>query len=214
VSLTYVSEVPQAADSTAVETPPRELKRQATRDKLMVAALVEFRREGVAGAQIEKIVRAAGVARGTFYLHFPTREHVLLELLMDYQRQVAGQLDPSSRAEPRAFLRQVVHAMVECLSREDRELLREMFVAVFRHTAELADKEIELVMVLTAYLEEAGNRGLVRSELEAYETVTMLLPGLFGVMMLDEHEGNSLEALTRRLYRVVDVFAAGLAPPA
>jgi hypothetical protein len=54
----------------------------------------------------------------------------------------------------------------------------------------------------------------VRSGLEAYETVTMLLAGLFGVMMLDEHEGNSLGDLTRRLYRAVDVFAAGLAPPA
>ena len=27
------------------------------------------------------IVRAAGVARGTFYLHFPTKDHVLMELL-------------------------------------------------------------------------------------------------------------------------------------
>ena len=43
-------------------------------------AVDEFRREGFARAQVDRIVAAAGVARGTVYFHFPSKEHVLLEL--------------------------------------------------------------------------------------------------------------------------------------
>src|ERR1700747_1676263 len=58
----------------------RDKQREDTRNRLFEAALAEFRRVGFANAQIDDIVRAAGVARGTFYFHFPTKEHVLVEL--------------------------------------------------------------------------------------------------------------------------------------
>ena len=35
---------------------------------------------GMAGADVSAIVAAAGVAHGTFFFHFPSKEHVLLEL--------------------------------------------------------------------------------------------------------------------------------------
>jgi len=34
----------------------------------------------MAGADVNAIVTAAGVAHGTFFFHFPSKEHVLLEL--------------------------------------------------------------------------------------------------------------------------------------
>lgn len=43
------------------------------------AAVAEIGRSGLAGADVSAIVAAAGVARGTFYFHFPTKEHVVVE---------------------------------------------------------------------------------------------------------------------------------------
>src|SRR5689334_16472472 len=58
----------------------RETRRMQTRERLMGAAVAEFKRSGVAAADVASIVGAAGVAHGTFFFHFPTKEHVLLEL--------------------------------------------------------------------------------------------------------------------------------------
>src|SRR6201999_1027609 len=58
----------------------RETKRLQTRERLMGAAIAEFKRSGIADADVGAIVTAAGVAHGTFFFHFPTKEHVLLEL--------------------------------------------------------------------------------------------------------------------------------------
>ncbi len=58
----------------------REVKRQETRQRVYAAAVAEFRRAGMAAADVAVIAREAGVARGTFYFHFPTKEHVLAEL--------------------------------------------------------------------------------------------------------------------------------------
>ena len=59
----------------------REAQRRKTRARVLDAAIVEFQRAGAHSADINAIVEAAGVARSTFYFHFPTKEHVLLELI-------------------------------------------------------------------------------------------------------------------------------------
>src|SRR3954453_14731023 len=70
----------------------REAKRLQTRERLMGAAVAEFKRSGLAAADIGAIVTAAGVAHGTFFFHFPTKEHVLLELERREEERIAKQL--------------------------------------------------------------------------------------------------------------------------
>src|SRR4029078_4895388 len=58
----------------------RDARRLQTRERILGAAIVEFKRAGMSGADVHAIVAAAGVAHGTFFFHFPSKEHVLLEL--------------------------------------------------------------------------------------------------------------------------------------
>src|SRR3954453_11780080 len=58
----------------------RAMRRLQTRERILGAAVAEFARSGMAGADVGAIVAAAGVAHGTFFFHFPSKEHVLLEL--------------------------------------------------------------------------------------------------------------------------------------
>src|SRR6201995_241773 len=69
----------------------REAKRLQTRERLMGAAIAEFTRTGMAEADVRAIVAAAGVAHGTFFFHFPTKEHVLLELEHREEVRIAKQ---------------------------------------------------------------------------------------------------------------------------
>jgi AcrR family transcriptional regulator len=58
-----------------------------------------IKRSGRAGADVSAIVAAAGVARGTFYFHFPTKEHVVVEL----ERNEEAASSPSSTRRIRLF---------------------------------------------------------------------------------------------------------------
>jgi len=71
----------------------REAQRIATRERLFTAAVAEFKRSGVAAADVAVVVEAAGVAHGTFFFHFPTKEHVVAELGQREEIRLAGELD-------------------------------------------------------------------------------------------------------------------------
>ena len=57
----------------------------------MGAAVAEFKRAGMTEADVSSIVTAAGVAHGTFFFHFPTKEHVLLELERREEERIVKQ---------------------------------------------------------------------------------------------------------------------------
>lgn len=56
---------------TKVGPKARELRGLQTRERLLGAAAIEFARAGM--ADVRAIVSAAGVAQGTFFFHFPTK---------------------------------------------------------------------------------------------------------------------------------------------
>jgi AcrR family transcriptional regulator len=62
---------------SAVKQRPRTKPPEARRDDLMNAAQALFIENGVAATTIDQITAAADVAKGTFYLHFGSKEDVL-----------------------------------------------------------------------------------------------------------------------------------------
>src|SRR3982751_4236190 len=78
----------------------RDARRLQTRERVLGAAIVEFRRAGMSGADVHAIVAAAGVAHGTFFFHFPSKEHVLLELESREEERIAKQLDRYVQGAP------------------------------------------------------------------------------------------------------------------
>lgn len=67
----------------------RRLQQAATRQRLIDAARQLFFDLGYATVTIDKITKAAGTGRATFYLHFPKKSDVLLALWKDEQQRVA-----------------------------------------------------------------------------------------------------------------------------
>ena len=56
------------------ETTDRSARRDVRSRELVDAALAVFSTKGVAAASVDDVVRAAGVAKGTFYLYFATKD--------------------------------------------------------------------------------------------------------------------------------------------
>ena len=198
------------ASSSVVTYPHRTRRRLETRDRVFTAALHEFRRTGVVAAQIEDIVKAADVARGTFYLHFPTKDHVLMELLRRKQTAIAAHLRATKAASARGFLRRVVDLMLDDAQREDPALWHELFAVIARHAAEMRSQASALVEVLAGFFATAQARGEVRADVTAFDLTAVFLPGVYGLLQMKLHD--PVPELRTALHRVVDIFVRGIAP--
>jgi AcrR family transcriptional regulator len=106
--------------STAAETHSENRRRRNPEERpqqILAAALEEFGESGLAGARLEDIAQRAGVAKGTIYLYFPTKEALFREVIRSTvvvkiegaERELAA-LDtdpsaPSAEATLREFMR-------------------------------------------------------------------------------------------------------------
>jgi len=192
-----------------VSYPSRTRQRLETRDRIFAAALAEFRRVGVAATEIENVVRAADVARGTFYLHFPTKDHVLMELLRREQHELGARLRRLRSPSARTFLRRVVDLMVENSVRQSA-LYHELFAVIARHADEMRSEASALVEVLIGFFAECQSRGEVRRDLTPLELTNVFLPGVYGLLQMKLDAPR--RELRQALYHVVDIFVRGVAP--
>jgi len=198
---------PRAAEPPTI-VPVRKRQRLETRERVFAAAIREFRRVGVPQAQVEDIVRAAGVARGTFYLHFPSKEHVLLEYSARDQVAVADELRAALGCSPRSFLQRAADLVLDVAAAEVPAVSREIFIAIARHATELESERMPLVEVVEAFFAAAQTRGDIRRDLDPSELVAAFFPGVFGVLLL-ELESDATE-LRATLHAVVEIFVRGI----
>ncbi|MEX2542337.1 MAG: TetR/AcrR family transcriptional regulator [Trueperaceae bacterium] len=75
---------------------PATARGEATRRKLLDAAELEFGERGFHAASISSITGRAGVAQGTFYLYFPSKEEILRELVRYMGRELRRSLSEAT----------------------------------------------------------------------------------------------------------------------
>ncbi len=70
----------------------RELSEEK-KERLLVAALRLFAANGIQNTSTAEIAREAGVASGTLFLYFPTKQHLANELVIRVSRQEADHIN-------------------------------------------------------------------------------------------------------------------------
>jgi AcrR family transcriptional regulator len=164
----------------------RETRRLQTRERLLGAAVAEFKRAGMAGADVNAIVTAAGVAHGTFFFHFPSKEHVLLELERREEARMAREfarfLDgPSDHI---AALVEVVRLVTELEQRLGSLLFKELLALHFSPSRPTKDDWTDhpLIVLLVREIERARGDGVVHPEVDGFYSATFFLLGIYGVL--------------------------------
>ena len=74
---------------------PRIVDRTARRAEIADAAARVFVAKGVANTSVSDIVKAAGVAQGTFYLYFGTKDDVVLAVVDRIADELVGAIEAS-----------------------------------------------------------------------------------------------------------------------
>ena len=84
-------------------------KKEQKKQNLIDAAYALFLEKGVAKTSVDEIVRGANVAKGTFYLYFHDKEHLLQQLAYQISARVlAGDTNTCRPGAPGDFTENVV----------------------------------------------------------------------------------------------------------
>jgi len=191
---------------------PKTRRGRETREKLLQAAEAEFGERGYADASIASITQRAGVALGTFYVYFESKEEVfraLVSYMGDLTRQwiVERVADAPDRLSAE---RQGIEAFIEFV-RSHRNLYRVVSMAQF--VAEDAFRDYYTVFA-TAYcenLERAASEKEIRDgDCEVWTWALIGMTVFLGMRFSDWDEERSAEDIAAA---ASDLIAKGMARP-
>jgi AcrR family transcriptional regulator len=163
-------------------------KRQERADRILDVAAELLLRWGYSKTTIDDIARAAGVAKGTIYLHWKTRDALFLALM---QRERIALLDDVRQriaaAPHHATLRGMIRESTLALLR--RPLLRAVILRDMDLIGRLAHGEHHAVLseraeAFAAYLSMMREQGFVRTDLPLRSQVYLVSAALTGFLFV------------------------------
>lgn len=182
----------------------RAAQRLETRQRVFDAAVAEFKRVGTADADIGAVVSAAGVVRGTFYFHFPTKEHVLEELERNLVKRLAADLDRflDTPHDLWSTLGEIVRLVTAAETRFGKKLFRDVLSIHFstaRAPGFFKAPEHPLVARLSAEIARSQEAGIVHPAVDGSKNSLFFLLGLYSLLVTN-HDPKPARA------RLIDEF--------
>jgi len=204
--------MPSTTDTDSPGVGVRQAQRLATRARVFDAALTEIGRSGLAGADVAAIAAAAGVVRGTFYFHFPTKEHVLVELERAEEAKIVARLDTNAQGDLTEMLRFLVRQVLAAERRLGPVVFRDMLGLHFSATRPLEHELTEhpLAQHLIDLLASAQATGQISRDADPDELGVIFLTGLFALLATDVGPSRARAAL---LNRYVTTIVHGMEAP-
>jgi AcrR family transcriptional regulator len=186
------------------------MRRLQTRERILGAAIAEFTLAGMSGADVNAIATAAGVAHGTFFFHFPSKEHVLFELesreearmATDFAHFLDGTHDLVSA------LNEAVHLVTGLEQRLGSLLFKELLALHFSPTRPTKDEWTDhpIIVLLVQEIERARGDGEVHPAVDAFYSAAFFLLGVYGVLTTTD----SSDVRNTMLSKLVDTAVRGL----
>ncbi|MEK6282721.1 MAG: TetR/AcrR family transcriptional regulator [Acidobacteriota bacterium] len=184
------------------------------REAILRAAISVFAHNGYFNSKVADIAREAGVADGTVYLYFKSKEEILHSIFdRGMEEAIAeGRKELQQLSDPREKLRAIAHLHLERLG-ADRDLAVVFQVELRGSTKFMEEFSAagfgEYLNLIRSTFEEGQRAGVFRSELNAKVVAKIL----FGA--LDEMATNWI--LSKRRYKlapmadqVLDIFLHGV----
>lgn len=194
----------------------REESRAVYRQAILEAAVRVFGSTGFRDAKIADIASEAGVATGTLYNYFSSKEEIFQSILEDGREQMRARVSECEAiAEPLERVRALLRMLLEFL--EEHGALFAIYVQLGtteRHTLRQADDPSDdefrrmLLGVFERAIVEAGDR--IRSDLPP-DLLAVMIGGLLNGMIMRWIDGQYRAPLRDQSDAIVDFFLHGAA---
>ena len=205
MSVTRVPGSPATSDAVDRKLTSAERSRAATRSRLLASARTLFAAQGLHGVTTHDIASEAGVAAGTFYLHFKDKREIFREIAKATLAELKARLDAAAdgASEREAEVRATAAALTD-FSLENRDVILILFSA----DNDAAAVESDLLDELALWIEE-GRREQIATGLMPAEIDPLLLShvivGMWARVLkwwLEDPERVSRDALVDTLCRI------------
>lgn len=199
---THNSCMPRVSEATKAEH----------RERLLAAAATEFAARGLQGARVDDISLAAGLAKGTIYNYFDSKEHVFREVIAHWWNRVAMMREPLAvDASTRDQLLAIVCADIAVMG-EMEEFARTAFREVLLRSGAAAEALLPSWDPLGEEVERVIEVGQSRAELRSDRSVEELVRFFAATVngMLVEHwlPGSEL-SLEELPEMIIDFYFVG-----
>lgn len=172
------------------------------RMEILEAAEDLFRNQGYANTTVEAIIRKVGVAKGTFYYYFKSKEdilgalvHAMVDQLCEEYKEIADDPKISIMDKMRQMLRGQNH-----LSEKESELMENLHRPENRELHERINVEvITKISPILAQVIEQGKKESVFNVEHSLETVQFLLAGSQFLLESGLFKWNQEEEMKQKL---------------
>ncbi len=185
---------------------PRSARAERTRAAIRDAANELFLRDGVESTTVDAIVTRAGVSKGTFYLHFPRKEDLLLEY---GTRRLARIRDMLPDLVHRKTFREAMNEILDEVVR-GKEWGRELTGRAILEIGTSAEKlPVDSLPNLILPLVELGQaRGQIRTDIPADALSHFILRSILGALRDWGLGADSLDRESALDYAITLIFDA------
>ncbi|MEK6666074.1 MAG: TetR/AcrR family transcriptional regulator [candidate division NC10 bacterium] len=183
--------------------------------QIIEAAVRIFARNGYYNSRVSDIAKEAGIASGTIYLYFKTKDEILVTLFREKMAEFVATVRKAIAAEPDAVakLRRLIGLHFKLL--EDHSEMAEVVQVELRQGQKFfrgasANEVSGYFDLISSVLEEGMAAGLFRSDLPV-KTVRKVLFGAMDQMATSWVLGKRGYKLSETADAVADIFLKGLA---
>ncbi len=198
-------------------TSRRARKKQATRGRILDAAIRLFGERGIDPPTVEEIAAACDVGKGTIYNYFQTKEEIVVAFLAELEGRLQGRVagiagGPGPLA--RILARFVEHQLR--LKAPYREFVRVFLAQLATRGRELAPHVQEMQKAvdppLLALLAGLQKRGLIRRDLDGRDFLDVFKTIQLGIVMVWLNDSPPFRGTFRMVDREMKWLAEGLGP--
>ncbi|NBD26612.1 TetR/AcrR family transcriptional regulator [Paenibacillus glycinis] len=190
----------------------RELKKEQTRLRIKESALALFAEHGYESTTVEAIAKLAGVAKGTFFNYFSSKDDLLCELQGVFAMSEVEKL----KGTPGPLVPRLQLLIFELVKRFEmnKSLTRALFQAMLGTDAALAAHNKLLADLSEAVLplvHRAQENGEIRKDMPAEMLAQQAFQSYFGTLIIWSMETGD-EPLDTRMTMTFELFFKGIAP--
>jgi AcrR family transcriptional regulator len=192
-----------------LEPKKKQRRGKKTREKILNTSLKLFSEKGYDKVTVDEIVKKSGTSKGSFYQHFSAKSDIFLVRFTevdDYYRKVFHSFpdDMDSFEKLFIFIQKLMRFLDEEMGKDLMKVIYSSALDSKEHTYFL-DQRRSLFQIVRSLLEEAKDRGTIRTDQSLDDTSTLIIQSLMGIIYhWGLHDSDrSLESLAIPLTKTV-----------
>lgn len=160
----------------------KQKKAEETKNSIIKAAQQLFIEKGFDKTPVSEIVKEAGVAQGTFYLYFPTKDDVLFTIIKEYFIILISCMTEYLTPEDPSLddIDNVINAFVQFMNNHSKIMKlfhRSSIINIVSESPSLADIESVLLDPIKQWIENGIRKGVIRNQNPQIATYFIYLLG-------------------------------------